>query len=290
MSQIEFRQLEEKKIEMKHLFLAFLLMQILSCSKKPETLVQKLANPTPATSPSPTLTSKGEEKNADDFVTKDEQQTYDGYDIFKQKKTVVEYDTKIEIPSVILKKGGKIVASFPGMIHPHSEIDFGLFSFLNNGQKQLIISASEPRGGNQWLAELSPTYREIFSTITWRVGREGADLGFVDLDKDGVYEITTGDFWYYVFDEISMSETPVITVVFRYDKKAGKYLPANHLFPAYSLAGIDARIAAFPPHEGYNYLGARVDVLLHYLYAGKEKKKKAGNFSTALIRPKTKCK
>ena len=135
----------------------------------------------------------------------------------------------------------------------------------------MIISASEPRGGNQWLAELSPTYREIFSTITWRVGREGADLGFVDLDKDGVYEITTGDFWYYVFDEISMSETPVITVVFRYDKKAGKYLPANHLFPAYSLAGIDARIAAFPPHEGYNYLGARVDVLLHYLYAGKEK-------------------
>ncbi len=252
---------------MKQFLLAVLLILFLSCNKKPEVFTQKIISPPPLASSSPTpigekqeeIQKGNDEKSADDFVTKDDRQSYGGYEIFKEKRNVV------------LKKGNKTVATFPGMIDPHSGIDFGLFSFLDNGRKQLIVSATEFRGGEQWIAELSPKYREIFSTVKWGVGREGADLGFIDFDKDGVYEISTGDFWYYTFSDISMSETPVVHVIFAYDKQAGRYVPANHKFKKYSLKGLDEEIKSLPANEGYGYLGGRVDVLLSYVYAGQEK-------------------
>jgi hypothetical protein len=269
LSQIEFRRLEKKEFEMKYLFLAFLLIQFLACSKKPEVLAQKASSPSPTVFPAPIPNNK--EKTIDDFITKDEKQAYEGYDIFKETDVIEGGGTKIEVSKVLLKKGKKIVGIFPGMLHPFNTNDFGLFSFLGNGRKQLIVSASEPRGGLQWIAELAPNYKLIFNTGEWGIGREGADLRFIDIDQDGVYEITAGDFWYYIFNDISMSETPVVNIVFGYDKRAGKYVPANHKFKEYSLQSIDERIKSLPANEGYRFLGTRVDVLLQYLYAGKEK-------------------
>jgi hypothetical protein len=261
---------------MKKIITVLTLLLFLACDKTPQTIAQVKATP----APSPTLEinnsdddvlPKSDRKSADDFVTEAEKLSYGGYDIFKEKKTVVEDGIKSDIQTVVIQKRNKMIARYMGMDDPHSGIDFGFFSFLGTAQKQLIVSASRFRGGRQWLAELTPTYREIFNTEDWGVGREGADLGFIDLDKDGVYEITTGDFWYYAFSEISMSETPVVSVIFAYDKRAGKYVPANHRFKEYSLKGLDEEIKSLPPNEGYEYLGKRVDVLLSYLYAGEEK-------------------
>ena len=131
---------------MKHLLLAFLLIQLLSCREKPEVLAQKVTSQTSTVSPAPIPSNK--EKTIDDFITKDEKQTYDGYDIFKETDIIEGGGTKIEVIKVVLKKDKKVVGIFPGMLHPFNTNDFGFFSFLGNGRKQLIVSASEPRGGN----------------------------------------------------------------------------------------------------------------------------------------------
>ena len=62
-----------------------------------------------------------------------------------------------------------------------------------------------------------------------------------------------------------------MNVIFKYDPKAKEYVPANYLFPEYSLRWVENWSSSLPAKEGYGYLGRRVDVLLIYLYAGKEK-------------------
>ncbi len=257
----------------------FVLLLIFSACRTTPPVAQQ----TPVVSPQPSATannatpnpSKDEGKSAEDFFTKEDILSYDGYDVMKLHKKIKDETwgpNPIDTNYIVVKRRQKVLATFDG---PHHLIgnatDFGLFSFLGKDEKQLIVSITIPRGGRQWIADLTPAYREIFATEKWGVGREGADLGFVDIDNDGALEITAGDFWYYVFNEISTSETPVVNVIFSYDTKAGKYVPANHVFPEYSLRGVEDRIKSLPANEGYGYLGGRVDVLLAYLYAGKEK-------------------
>lgn len=250
-----------------------LMLMSFACKSTPPaiqpTMVSPLTSPT-ATSAT-TQTPEDEEKSAEDFFTKEDKLFYNGYEITKLKKTVQEEGTKMDVSYLMVKKNHKTMAIFDG---PHHSIgnaaDFGLFPFLGK-EKQLIVSITVPRGGRQWIAELFPAYRVIFDTSKWGVGREGTDLGFVDLDHDGVLEITAGDFWYYIFNEISISETPVVNVIFRYDPKVKEYVPANHLFPKYALRWVEDWSSSLPANKGYGYLGRRVDVLLLYLYAGKER-------------------
>ncbi|HEX4947501.1 MAG TPA: hypothetical protein VFZ34_12590 [Blastocatellia bacterium] len=240
------------------------------------------STPPASLQPSATVTStmpqqsEDEGKSAEDFFMKEDQLSYQGYEVFKrQKKVNFKYSGgeryPIDVASVVVKKARKTVAIFDGdEFTVDSFADLGLAPLLGKEEKQLLVALTVRRGGRQWIVDLSPNYREIFDTGEWGVGREGADLGFIDIDKDGIWEIESGDFWYMVFDQISMSETPVADVIFKYDTKARKYVPANHLFPEYSLHGIDEASTSLPVNEGYGYLGRRVDVLLTYLYAGKE--------------------
>lgn len=257
----------------------FVLLLIFSaCSTTPPVAYQtNVASPQPSATALKATPSQSEDegKSTEDFFTKEDTLSYDGYDVMKLHKKIKAETwgpNPIDTNYVVVKRKQKVLATFDG---PHHSIgnaaDFGLFSFLGKEGKQLIVSITVPRGGRQWIADLTPAYREIFATEKWGVGREGADLGFVDIDNDGALEITAGDFWYYVFNEISTSETPVVNVIFSYDTKAGKYVPANHVFPEYSLRWAEDRIKSLPANEGYGYLGGRVDVLLAYLYAGKEK-------------------
>jgi hypothetical protein len=242
------------------------------------------AQQTPAATPQPSATiasatpqpSKDEGKSAEDFLTKEEKLLYNGYEITKRKRMDKEdmrsTSRQVEVNYAEVRRGKRLIARFddalPGIMH---SIDFGFFPFFGGDSKQLLVSYSEFRGGRQWVVELVPTYREIFDTGDWGVGRESADLSFIDIDKDGVWEIQAAEFWYYVFNELSMSETPVVDVLFKYDANTKKYLPANHFFREYSLRGIEDQINSLPAQEGHGYLGRRVDVLLMYLYAGKEK-------------------
>jgi hypothetical protein len=65
-------------------------------------------------------------------------------------------------------------------------------------------------------------------------------------------------------------ETPLPGVIFKYDGRAGNYLPANHLFQAHLLKGIEERINRLPAAGGSDHLSQTLDILLDYLYAGKE--------------------
>jgi hypothetical protein len=77
--------------------------------------------------------------------------------------------------------------------------------------------------------------------------------------------------FYGAFNQLSVSATPLPTVVFKYDKRAGRYLPANHRYRDYLLKGIESEISELPTVVGERYLARRLDVLLRLLYAGKEK-------------------
>jgi len=155
--------------------------------------------------------------------------------------------------------------------------DIGLFPLSGSKTKQLIISQTVPRGGRHWIVELTANPKVIFDSGDYEVG--GEELWAVDLDGDSVYEI-----WLFVtsfygeFDQLSVASTPLPTVVFRYDRQAGRYLPANRRYRDYLLKGIEAEISALPTEisplrtaAGELYLARRLDVLLRFLYAGKEK-------------------
>ncbi|MCA1576742.1 MAG: hypothetical protein LC794_05185 [Acidobacteria bacterium] len=57
-------------------------------------------------------------------------------------------------------------------------------------------------------------------------------------------------------------------MIFKYDATAWKYVPANHLFPDYTLRGIEQDIAQLRDDDR-NYLSKRLDILLRYVLAGK---------------------
>jgi hypothetical protein len=146
----------------------------------------------------------------------------------------------------------------------------GLFPLLGGKTKQLIISQTLPRTGRHWIVELAANPKVLFDSGDYEVGRE--ELWAVDIDGDGVYEI--GLFvtrFYLVFDQLSVSATPLPTVIFGYDKQVGKYLPANHRYRDYFLKDIETEIRDLPTAAGELYLARRLDVLLQFLYAGKEK-------------------
>lgn len=94
----------------------------------------------------------------------------------------------------------------------------------------------------------------------------------VDIDGDGVYEIGMYvTIFYGRFPQLSVMLTPLPTVIFSYDKQAGRYLPANHRYRDYLLEDIVTEINDLPTADGEKYLAPRLNTLLRFLYAGKEK-------------------
>ncbi|HKA21566.1 MAG TPA: hypothetical protein VKN18_25040 [Blastocatellia bacterium] len=74
-----------------------------------------------------------------------------------------------------------------------------------------------------------------------------------------------------------MLNTPQPSLIFKYDRHAGKYIIANHILQAYSLRGLDKEIKNLKPEVGSDpasnegYFRSRVDILLRLIYAGKQK-------------------
>lgn len=164
-----------------------------------------------------------------------------------------------------------MLAKFDGSTdEPENATGIGLFPWLGDGTKQLIISQTLPRTGRHWIVELAANPKILFDSGDYEVG--GEEVWAVDLDSDGVYEI--GSYvtsFYGEFNQLSVASTPLPTVVFSYDKRAWRYLPANHRYRDYLLNDIETEIGNLPTAVGEQYLARRLDVLLRFLYAGKEK-------------------
>lgn len=205
---------------------------------------------------------------------------YQGYVVEKRYKKVnvnagvaKEPPLRVEISYAVVKRGGKILAQFDDVYFGMgNSTNFGLFPFLGGDAKQLVVSQDIFRGGKQWIVSLSPRFRVIYDGNEFGAGREADDMGVVDLDGDGVYEITQPVTAFYGFSErIPTGRTPLPTVIFKYNTKAQKYLPANTQFKDYLLRDMDeAKKRISGPEDRSEHLADTLSIVLDYVYAGEE--------------------
>jgi hypothetical protein len=229
--------------------------------------------------------AKEEVQIADAFVDRDrEELTYEGYTVRRRyKKVRIDYPPEmkepaetVEVSYAVLERKGKVLASFDaGVYHGGlNSTSFGLFSFLGDGEKQLIISQDAPREGRQWVVSLSPRFRVIYDGAAFVVGRESDDMSVVDLDGDGVYEIIAPVCHFYGFHDWALAPmaTPLPEVIFKYDTKAGKYLPANERFQEYLLRDMDkVKAKVHGPADRESHLADILSIVVNYVFAGKER-------------------
>lgn len=205
------------------------------------------------------------------FITGDKL-TVDGYDILKMKRRLPESEGAFDVSYAAIRRNARIIAIFDGHpVIPAHSIDIASLHLLGKQSRQVIVSQTEPRGGIHWIVDLSSGCHVIFDSGEYEVGRE--DIGFRDLDDDGIYELSMPVVSFYmVFSEPSMADTPLPEVIFKYSRKRRRYEPANHLFQSRLLDGIEEREMNQQTTYPGAYLGARLGILLDYLYAGKEQK------------------
>jgi hypothetical protein len=254
--------------------------RVLFARETPTAAISAASNVVPAERSQPTLPTVEPERPAD-FLVKTPW-TYNGYTIENYSRKALDYPDgpkpppeSVDVSCVVVKKGGKVLGRFDaGIYFPlGNAANFGLFPFLaGNNSFQLFISQDVPRGGCQWIVGLSPHFRIIFDGHEYAVGREGSDMEAIDLDGDGVYELIVPMTAFYGFSEwIPTGQTPLPTIVFKYDDKATRYLPANPLFQDYLLNNIDERKKrASSTVDPINQLAEILPIVLDYIFAGKE--------------------
>ena len=203
--------------------------------------------------------------------------SYNGYEVVRLHKTV--HDKKVDgldtrVSYAILKSGGKTIAVFDGVYSSAGNgTDFGLASLLGGEGKQLVVSQTVPRGGRHWIVDISSDSATLFDSYDWDLGSE--DVCVHDFDGDGVAEVSMGLTKFWGFGFMSIAESPMPEVVFKYDAKLRKYLPDKGTL-ARGLTEIDVDVQTIDPGEVLQdglkgpYLAVRLDIILRYVYAGRE--------------------
>jgi hypothetical protein len=251
--------------DVRHLSTLFLLL--LSLPSCRETATSHTTGVPESRQPSPSQQALANIGSLESIFTKETSLSYHGYTITKLKKTISVEDIKTEVSYAVLKEGEKVVANFDGLYHPMGNAtEFGLFSFLGGENKQLVVEQSIPRNWAHWIVTLIPNYRLIFDSKTWAVDGE---LSTTDVNRDGVFELRKTLTTFYDFDKLPPSDSPVIEILFVYDRNIQEYVPANQVFQDYALRGIDEQIKSLNPEDERRYLSEVVRILLRYIYAGK---------------------
>jgi hypothetical protein len=209
---------------------------------------------------------------------------YGGYNIRKLSKTVrlreVGWQGLTNVEYAVIKKNDSVIAKFDVLRHPlGTSARIGLFSFLGGSRKQLVIEQTLPRAWAYWIVDLAPPLRVVYDSTKYNLGHE---LSPEDIDGDGTYEFWQSLFTFWFFDRLCGACSPRIGIIFKYDPKTKKYLPANHLFQQRVLEGIKEDIARVEQvnkttdfttsqDPGGEYLSKVMMVIIPYIYAGKEK-------------------
>jgi len=225
--------------------------------------------------------SEVSEVRMSDAVTDDDKTSYRGY-LIRKRVRKVEIDEPLEGSQpyfaddeyATLIRDGRTVLRFDGMYEPMgNSMKVGLFSFLGASQKQFIVSQDTFRGGNQWVVTLQRGPRVIYDGRAWKTGREVDDMSLVDLDNDGVYEISVPTCIFYGFESLCPGCTPLPTIIFKYSNKTGRYLPANRQFAHYLLANVEDQKqkvqSVGSPLDNMNHLSGVLTVVLDYVFAGR---------------------
>lgn len=229
----------------------------------------------PATKPAEAIASPMPEKPTVDPTTTDDGPVlasdpieYQGYTLSKQLKTVKLYGRATEFSYATLKRGGKTVAVFDGLQHPYGNAtEFALLSLLGGEEKQFFIEQSIHRGSRQWVVSVEPGFEVIFDSQKFGMGR---GITPIDIDHDGIFELS-GLIVYYGFAHLAMSDSPQLEIVFQYDQATRRYVPANRRLVDYALRGIDEEIRSVPAPADNKYRTKILNVVLRYLFAGKER-------------------
>jgi hypothetical protein len=232
------------------------------------------------------VSDEEEEKSVEEFfIDKDVRSlSYNGYTIIKQAKKAKnkEVSHSFDVPFVVIKKVRKVIGKFAGFDDfPEIIANFGLVSLLGDSKKQLLIEQIEPRTGRFWIVSLFPKYRVLLDTDEYGGSRQ--EMWVKDVDKDGAFEIKVVTYGCTsIGTTFNLLSTPQPVIIFKYDNKAVKYLPANHFFQAYALQGIEEHIQRLQPTvenpsltdrealEHGPYFRELTDIFLQYVYAGRE--------------------
>ncbi len=201
-------------------------------------------------------------------IFSDETLFYNGYKVEKRtEKVSYGHENEVEVSYAVLRESDLTRLKFDGVHFVEgNSTEFGLFNLLGNGSQQLIVSQTVPRGGRHWVVDVSSGVRVVFDSWDYSAGRE--EFYVIDVDKDGVYEISLPvTAFYEMQDKMYIAEIPLPEIIFKYDAKARKYVRANHLFPDYTLHGIEQDIEQLRIDNDRNYLSKRLDILLRYIFA-----------------------
>ncbi len=212
----------------------------------------------------------------DSVFTKADTLLFEGHEVSRS------YDSQSEVWFATLRKEGKTLTTFSQGGRFKEWTNFGFFPFLGAKAPQLIVEQFS--GGAHccwfyWIFNAAGDLELFYASEKYPVGY---GLTPVDLDTDGVFEFTQTILTFDYFDRLPHALSPLPAVVFKYDTKANQYRPANRDFPLYLLDGIEKdarRVEEFndtintktydDPHG--EYLSAVLEVVLRYIYAGKEK-------------------
>lgn len=214
------------------------------------------------------VVAREEPQELNDIFTAADRLVYKGHEVRKfTKKVPSDIGSEVEVSYAMLMKNKRRLLEFDGVYFGRgNDTQFGLFGLLGQGSKQIIISQTVPRGGRHWVVSVSPTVRVLFDSGDYGVGRE--EFYVIDIDKDGVYEIVLPVTAFYAMqDKMYIGEIPLPEIIFKYDAKARRYLPANHRFVDYALHGIERDMYRLRNDGHSNYLSRRLKILLRYIYA-----------------------
>jgi len=195
----------------------------------------------------------------------------------KLHKSVRDRQTGEQAPVTYatLTSQGRTVAVFDGVSYGlvGNATDFGFADLLGGQSRQLVVSLTVPRGGRHWIVDLSGDGTVVFDTNDWDLDDEDGCIH--DFDDDGIKEISLSITAFRLFRGMAPAESPLPSVVFKYQPVSRKFMPDVDFF-ARGLNGIEDDVAAIDPDEDPDtetpgqYLAQRLDILLRYIYAGRE--------------------
>jgi hypothetical protein len=222
------------------------------------------------------LTVSAQTVNLDDIYAKGNKISYQGYEVTRS------FNERTQISSATIRKGVRVLLRFNDGGQSLDFTNFALFSLLGTDSKQLIIN--QYSGGahcctSLWIYDLSgPAPKQLFASGRYDVG---IDPVVVDIDRDGTYEFTQSVMAFDYFDRMSHADSPFPQVAFGYDRSTGKYVPASRMYADYLLKDtekyshevrkLNRKLASTRHEEDVgDYLGTVLQVVLQYIYAGRE--------------------
>lgn len=207
---------------------------------------------------------------ADQFVRVD-RLDYNDFRVLRQRKNVQIQNANgsTEVSYAVVQQNGKTVLTFDDarLAAPNST-EFNLFPLLGGAGKQLIVSQTVPRTGRHWVVNFGKQAELIFDSGDYNVGRE--DFVENDINSNGAFEILLPSLAFLNFPNVNETDAPLPEIIFEFDKKLGKYAPANPKFAAFALRDINERIAAISRNDKDRLFADVLDIMLRRIYAGQE--------------------